>query len=61
MALLSMGGPPGVQAAHLILLRDIQAGTGGFTEFVPLGFVASEAPMYKQVCAGDSRHVEGTI
>jgi hypothetical protein len=37
------------QAAHLALLRDIQAGTGGFTEFVPLGFVASEAPMYKQV------------
>jgi hypothetical protein len=28
--------------------RDIQARTGGFTEFVPLSFVAAEAPMYKQ-------------
>lgn len=26
-------------AAHLALLRDIQKRTGGFTEFVPLGFV----------------------
>ena len=27
-------------------LRDIQKETGGFTEFVPLDFVHSEAPMY---------------
>jgi 7,8-didemethyl-8-hydroxy-5-deazariboflavin synthase CofH subunit len=33
-------------AAHLGLLRDIQKETGGFTEFVPLGFVHTEAPMY---------------
>jgi len=33
-------------AAHLGLLRDIQKQTGGFTEFVPLGFVHTEAPMY---------------
>jgi FO synthase subunit 2 len=33
-------------AAHLGLLRDIQEQTGGFTEFVPLGFVHTEAPMY---------------
>jgi 7,8-didemethyl-8-hydroxy-5-deazariboflavin synthase CofH subunit len=26
-------------AAHLALLRDIQKETGGFTEFVPLGFI----------------------
>jgi FO synthase len=26
-------------AAHLALLRDIQKQTGGFTEFVPLGFI----------------------
>ncbi|MDH4246892.1 MAG: 5-amino-6-(D-ribitylamino)uracil--L-tyrosine 4-hydroxyphenyl transferase CofH, partial [Deltaproteobacteria bacterium] len=32
-------------AAHLALLRNVQKETGGFTEFVPLGFVASEAPM----------------
>jgi FO synthase subunit 2 len=33
-------------AAHLDTLRDIQKQTGGFTEFVPLGFVHTEAPMY---------------
>lgn len=33
-------------AAHIALLRDIQRETGGFTEFVPLGFVHAEAPLY---------------
>jgi len=33
-------------ASHIGLLRDIQRGTGGFTEFVPLSFVNSEAPMF---------------
>lgn len=33
-------------ARHLLRIRDVQARTGGFTEFVPLPFVASEAPMY---------------
>ena len=28
------------------VLRDLQAETGGFTEFVPLPFVHMEAPMY---------------
>ncbi len=32
---------------HIAKLRDIQKETGGFTEFVPLNFVPSEAPMYK--------------
>ena len=32
---------------HMIRLRDIQKETQGFTEFVPLNFVHSEAPMYK--------------
>jgi 7,8-didemethyl-8-hydroxy-5-deazariboflavin synthase CofH subunit len=36
------------KARHLALLRDIQKETGGFTEFVPLGFVYWEAPMYKE-------------
>ena len=36
------------KARHLALLRDIQMETGGFTEFVPLGFVYWEAPMYKK-------------
>src|SRR6185295_560948 len=34
------------KAAHIGLLRDIQRETGGFTEFVPLSFIASEAPMF---------------
>jgi 7,8-didemethyl-8-hydroxy-5-deazariboflavin synthase CofH subunit len=33
-------------AAHIDLLRSIQKETRGFTEFVPLGFVHTEAPMY---------------
>jgi FO synthase len=37
---------------HLILLRDIQKETGGFTEFVPLGFVHQFTQLYK---SGDAR------
>ncbi|WP_416365388.1 5-amino-6-(D-ribitylamino)uracil--L-tyrosine 4-hydroxyphenyl transferase CofH [Sphingobium sp. JS3065] len=33
-------------ARHLIVLRDLQARTGGITEFVPLPFVHMEAPIY---------------
>jgi FO synthase len=33
-------------ARHLLRVRDLQIETGGFTEFVPLPFVASEAPIY---------------
>ncbi|MEA2839962.1 MAG: synthase [Methylobacteriaceae bacterium] len=33
-------------ARHLTRLRDLQADTGGFTEFVPLPFVPMEAPIY---------------
>ncbi|MCP5189772.1 MAG: 5-amino-6-(D-ribitylamino)uracil--L-tyrosine 4-hydroxyphenyl transferase CofH [Pseudomonadales bacterium] len=33
-------------ARHLLLLRQLQQRTGGFTEFVPLPFVHMEAPMY---------------
>ena len=33
-------------ARHLDLIRSIQSETGGFTEFVPLPFVAQEAPMF---------------
>lgn len=33
---------------HIAKLRDIQRETGGFTEFVPLNFISSEAPMYKR-------------
>jgi len=37
----------GHKARHLDLLRQIQHRTGGITEFVPLSFVHTEAPMYK--------------
>ncbi len=39
-------------STHLITIRDLQARTGGFTEFVPLSFVAHMAPMYRR---GQSR------
>lgn len=34
------------KAEHIALLREIQKETHGFTEFVPLSFVHTEAPMY---------------
>jgi len=37
---------------HLLLLRDIQKETGGFTEFVPLGFVHENTQLFK---SGDAR------
>jgi 7,8-didemethyl-8-hydroxy-5-deazariboflavin synthase CofH subunit len=44
---------------HLMLLRGIQKQTGGFTEFVPLGFVHQNTQLYR---SGDARpgptHVE---
>ena len=35
-------------ARHLLVLRDVQAETGGFTEFVPLPFVHMGAPLFLQ-------------
>jgi FO synthase len=35
-------------ARHLIAIRDLQAETGGFTEFVPLPFVHMEAPIWRK-------------
>ena len=35
-------------ARHLMVLRDIQRDTGGFTEFVPLPFVHMGAPLFLQ-------------
>lgn len=32
---------------HIVKIREIQKETGGFTEFVPLNFIHTEAPMYK--------------
>ncbi|HEX5422836.1 MAG TPA: 5-amino-6-(D-ribitylamino)uracil--L-tyrosine 4-hydroxyphenyl transferase CofH [Candidatus Acidoferrales bacterium] len=33
---------------HILLLRDIQKETGGFTEFVPLGFVHSQTRLFRR-------------
>ncbi len=33
-------------AAHLAIIRDIQQETGGFTEFVPLGFIHRHTRLY---------------
>jgi FO synthase len=35
-------------ARHLLHIRDAQVRTGGFTEFVPLPFVAMEAPIFRK-------------
>jgi 7,8-didemethyl-8-hydroxy-5-deazariboflavin synthase CofH subunit len=32
---------------HILLLRDIQRDTGGFTEFVPLAFIHSKTRLYR--------------
>lgn len=38
---------PEDRTKHIALIREIQKETGGFTEFVPLSFIHTEAPMYK--------------
>jgi FO synthase subunit 2 len=49
------------RAAHIALLRDLQRETRGITEFVPLSFVHSEAPMYnKQLVSGIRAGATGT-
>ena len=35
-------------ATHLLAVRTLQMNTGGITEFVPLPFVAREAPLYRR-------------
>jgi FO synthase len=37
---------PDSWALHLLAIRDLQQRSGGFTEFVPLPFVAMEAPIF---------------
>jgi FO synthase subunit 2 len=40
---------------HLALLRSIQKDTGGFTEFVPLSLIHTEAPMWAKGLVGGVR------
>ena len=42
-------------ARHIGLIRDIQQRSGGITEFVPLSFVNSEAPMFLKGLVEDVR------
>ena len=42
-------------AKHIDLIRGIQQQTGGVTEFVPLSFVHTEAPMFMQGLVNDVR------
>jgi 7,8-didemethyl-8-hydroxy-5-deazariboflavin synthase CofH subunit len=37
---------PSHWARHIDLIRSIQKDTGGFTEFVPLGFIHYDSPLY---------------
>jgi len=39
---------PGHVARHLDLIRTLQKETGGFTEFVPLGFIWEQTPLYQE-------------
>ncbi len=38
-------------ATHLLRVRELQVRSGGITEFVPLPFVAEEAPLYRKGAA----------
>ena len=38
-------------AKHLLHIRALQEETGGFTEFVPLPFVAAETPIFRRGCS----------
>ncbi len=49
---------PEHSARHLYAIAELQRRTGGFTEFVPLPFVAHEAPMYKK---GNARRGPATV
>lgn len=40
-------------ARHVVLLRDIQKETGGFTEFVPLRFIHSNTQLYRRGLVGE--------
>ena len=51
---------PEDRVRHIGLIREIQKETGGFTEFVPLNFIHTEAPMYKNsIHAGIKNGADG--
>lgn len=48
-------------AQHLIAIRDLQAETGGFTEFVPLPFIHMEAPLWRKGLARSGPSYRETV
>jgi FO synthase len=48
-------------ARHLLVVRDLQEETGGFTEFVPLPFVHMEAPIALRGLARSGPTLEETL
>ena len=46
---------------HLLLLRDIQKQTGGFTEFVPLGFIHERTALFRTGLARPGATVEEDV
>lgn len=46
---------------HLKTIRDIQNDTGGFTEFVPLGFIHHNAPIYLDGTARSGPTIEENL
>jgi FO synthase len=46
---------------HLLLLRSIQNQTGGFTEFVPLGFIHEKTALYRTGLARPGSSVEEDV
>ena len=46
---------------HLFLLRDIQRQTGGFTEFVPLGFIHEKTALFRTGLARPGATVEEDV
>ena len=46
---------------HLLLLRSIQQQTGGFTEFVPLGFIHERTRLYRSGLARPGSSVEEDV
>ena len=47
--------------SHLLLLRSIQQQTGGFTEFVPLGFIHEKTALYRTGLARPGSTVEEDV
>lgn len=52
---------PSDWVSHLLLLREMQRRTGGFTEFVPLGFIHEKTALYRTGLARPGSTVEEDV